>query len=816
MKISFNWLKQYLDVAHEPALIAQYLTDIGLEVEHIEKWEKVNGSLAGVVTGAVLTKEKHPEADRLSITTVDIGKGEPLQIVCGAANVAAGQKVLVATVGTTLYPSAGEPLTIKKSKIRGAASEGMICALDELGLGSDHSGIFVLDSSTGVGQEAKAVLELAEDWIFEIGLTPNRADAASHLGVARDLAAVLQVQTNQNVEIKLPYAPFWKITPTATPIAVTVQDQLACARYSGIKISNVTVKPSPEWLQNRLKAIGLKPINNLVDVGNFVMHELGQPLHLFDADQLAGQQLIVKKVTEQDLQGGNTSFTTLDGIERKVAAGDLIIADAKGPVCFAGVFGGLHSGVSEQTTAVFIESAYFNPGDVRKTSKRIGIKTDASFRFERGTDPHLTLAALQRATELLKDVAGGQVDGALIDIYPQAVEPLKIGFSFKNCNQLCGVEIPTKTVKQILIALGIEILSESADALLLSVPPFKVDVKREVDVIEEVLRIYGYNAVPLPSAVKSTLGIAEGLSPELTQQKIADTLVGQGFNEILTNSLTKLSYYAPPAFDPALSVQVVNPLSTDLNCLRQTLLFSGLEALSYNINRKNQDLRFFEFGKTYQKTGEGTFKEQLELQLLISGRIEAEQWNSKYGHSDFYTLKGLVQFVLERFGLNEWSEETFESQIATETLQGRIGKVVVFKMGKVNKTLLKQFDIKQDVYFAELPWTALFNFVKNRQTKYKALPEFQAVKRDLALILDKQVQFKEVEHVASQTERKLLKQVQLVDVYEGEKIANDKKSYAIRFTLQDDQETLTSGKIDKLMERLLKQFQEKLGAALRS
>ena len=816
MKISLNWLKNYLSLEQEPAVLSQYLTDIGLEVEHLEKWEQVKGSLEGVVTGEVLTKIKHPEADRLSITTVNVGQTEPLQIVCGAPNVEVGQKVLVATVGTTLYPLNGEPLVIKKSKIRGVASEGMICAADELGLGSDHSGIMVLNKVTEIGQSAKSVLNLQEDWIFEIGLTPNRADAASHLGVARDLVAALAVKEGTELELQLPYHPYWKINSTSAPILVEVVDLDCCIRYSGIQVTKVKVKPSPEWLQNRLKAIGLKPINCLVDAGNFVMHELGQPLHIFDSKKIRGNQLKIQRMKSGTALGMTPKLTTLDGIERNVNEEDLVICDGQGPICFAGVFGGLDSGVSETTEEIFIESACFQPVDVRKTSKRQGLKTDASFRFERGTDPKMTVFALQRVTDLIIELTGGQIDSSLVDLYPHPVEPLKIGFSFKNCTQLCGIEIPTKTIKQIIVALGMEIISESTDALLIAIPPFKVDVKREVDVIEEVLRIYGYNAVSLSNTVKSTLSFSPSFSAEKTQVKISNTLASLGFNEIMMNSLTKSAYYGDAEFKAEDLVNVLNPLSSDLNVMRQTLLFGGLEAIAYNINRKNQDIKFYEFGKVYHKTGPATFKEKLELTIWVSGRIEKEQWNSKYGNTDFFNLKGVVAFVTEQLGLGHCEEMPIQLSFATDAIVGQLNKKEIFNLGKLNKTALKAFDIKQDVYFATFNWENCCTLLKNRSLQTQAISEFPSVKRDLALVLDQSVFFGEIEKLAYSTERKLLKQVQLMDVYEGEKIAQGKKSYAVRFLLQDEQETLTSNRIEKIMEKLLKNLQEKLGATLRA
>jgi len=814
MKISYNWLKNYLNVNLSADDAGKILTDCGLEVESIEKFESLKGGLKGIVVGEVKTKEKHPDADRLSVTTVDVGTGTLLNIVCGAANVAAGQKVLVATVGAMLYPTIGEPFEIKKSKIRGLPSEGMICAEDEIGLGTSHEGIIVLDPTTIVGTQAKDYFKLEEDFIFEIGLTPNRADAASHIGVARDLMAYLNYQASMNnkesIELQLPNVNGFSVDNTSRKIDVIVEDSAACPRYSGISITGVKVADSPDWLQNRLRSIGLKPINNIVDITNFVLHELGQPLHAFDAKQITGDKIIVKKVPAK------TKFRTLDGVEREMSSEDLMICSVTDPLCIAGVFGGMESGINSETTTVFVESAYFDSVHVRKTSKRLGIKTDASFRFERGTDPNMTVYALKRAALLIKEIAGGQISSDLVDIYPTKIEPFKVGFSYKNCTDFIGKEIDKTIVKTILTSLGIEISSEGSDALMLSVPPFKVDVKREVDVIEEVLRIYGYNNVEIPSAVRSSLSYSVKPDPEQVQNSISDLLSSNGFNEIMTNSLTKGDYLnGLTELKKEASIEMLNPLSSDLNVLRQTLLFSGLEAIAYNINRKNPDLKFYEFGKTYLKTESGKYIEDKHLSLFITGLKEEESWNSKKPQTTFYSMKGYVVAALSKLGIPGLKSAVNTSELLADSLTISSGKKQLVIFGKVKKSLLKSFDIKQDVYYADFNWDVILELLKKQKTQYKEIAKYPAVRRDLALLLDKKVTFDELEKIAYQAEQKLLKEVNIFDVYEGDKLEAGKKSYALSFTLQDENETLTDKQIEKTMERLIKAYGEKVGAVIR-
>ncbi len=813
MKISYNWLKTYLNIDLPATEVATILTDCGLEVESTEVISLVKGGLQGIVIGQVITKEKHPDADRLSITVVNIGTATPLNIVCGASNVDAGQKVLVATPGTTLYPSAGDPFEIKKSTIRGQLSEGMICAEDEIGMGTSHNGIMVLDNSAVIGTAAKTYFKLEDDYIFEIGLTPNRSDAASHIGVARDLMACLNhkalVNNTEPVKLELPALNGFT-NDTSKSTEVIIEDTIACPRYSGITISGIKVVPSPGWLQNRLKSIGLKPINNIVDITNFVLHELGQPLHAFDADKISGAKIYVKKLPS------GTRFKTLDGTERVLESEDLMICSSSGPLCIAGVFGGLESGITENTTTVFLESAWFDPVHVRKTAKRLGLKTDASFRFERGTDPEGTVFALKRAALLIQEIAGGHISSDLIDIYPVKAEPFKVGLSYSKCDELTGQQIERKFIKNILQSLGIEILSEGTEALLVSVPPFKVDVKREVDLIEEILRIYGYNNIEIPVKVRASLSYSVKPDPEQIQEKVSDLLSSIGFNEILTNSLSKADYYAGLASShTAQMVSVLHPLSSDLNSLRQTLLFSGLEAIVYNINRKTTDLCFYEFGKTYLKSGEGKYLEKKHLALFLTGLKEPESWNSRYKENNFYSLKGCVEAVLSKLGIGNLKYESDTAELLTENQCVYSGKMELVNLGKVKKSILKSVDIKQDVYYADFNWDNILAATKKSTFRFQEMPKYPSVRRDLALLIDKKVPFEQLQQIANQTERKLLKEVNIFDVYEGNKIEAGKKSYAISFTLQAENETLTDTQIEKTMERLMRAYQEKAGATIR-
>lgn len=812
MKISYNWLKQYISLDISPEKTAELLTDCGLEVESVEKYETVKGGLAGCVIGEVLTKEKHPDADRLSVTTVTIGTGVPLNIVCGASNVAVGQKVVVATVGSTIYPAKGEPITLKRAKIRGAASEGMICAEDEIGMGDSHAGIMVLDPLAKIGMPAKDYFKIEEDFILEIGLTPNRADAASHTGVAKDLYTVLNWNLPENkYELRLPSVNDFEVESSNRKIEVAVEDQNACPRYSGITISGVAVKESPGWLKKRLLSIGLKPINNIVDATNFILHELGLPLHAFDADKISGGKIVVKKTP------AGTKFITLDGAERTLTADDLMICSEKEPMCIAGVFGGLNSGVSNETKNVFLESAYFSPASIRKTSKHHLLKTDASFRFERGADPSGTVYALKRAAMLIKEIAGGTFSSEIVDIYPVPIEENKISFSFHHCDRLIGKKIDHAQIKRILQLLGIKVVNEGGETLFLSIPTNKSEVTIPEDVVEEVLRIYGCNNIEIPTAVHSSLSFVSKPDIEKIRNVISDLLCGSGFTEIMSNSLTNSELLNLLASEKETAVELLNPLSPELSILRPTLLFSGLEAIAYNQNRKNSDLKLFELGKTYKhKTGKENFLEEAHLALFLCGKKQAESWNSQQESVDFFHLKSFVDTVLKKLGIK--SEQTIEisSEILSSGLSYSCSNKKIVEFGFVKKVFLKKFDIKQEVFYADFNWDNLMAVSKNTSIRFKELAKFPEVRRDLALIVDKNVKYELLESLAFQTEKTLLKNVNLFDVYEGEKIEAGKKSYALSFILQDENATLTDKEIDKVIQKLITTYQEKASAIIRS
>lgn len=822
MKISYNWLNDYIQTGMSAEEAAALLTGCGLEVESVEPFESVAGGLKGLFVGEVKEKVRHPNADKLSLTQVDAGTGALLSIVCGAPNVEAGQKVIVAVVGTTVHPVKGEPFEIKKAKIRGELSEGMICAEDEIGLGESHAGIMVLPADAKVGTPAAEYFGLKSDAVLEIGLTPNRADAASHFGVARDLSAVLLARALQSDPLaehypaRLPDAENLSDELPASPIAVELKNPEACLRYSGLYITGLQVKDSPEWLQRRLRAIGLRPINNVVDVTNYVLHELGQPLHAFDAEAIAGKKVLVQKTAAE------TKFVTLDGTERTLSANDLMICDAEKPMCIAGVFGGLHSGVTEKTTSIFLESACFEPVHVRKTAKLHGLKTDSSFRFERGTDPEMTVFALRRAAYLLAEVAGGQVAAAPLDIYPQKAEPKEIAFAYAKCDTLIGKAIDRQVIKKILQALGIEIASEGKDALLLSVPAFKVDVTRDADVVEEVLRVYGYNNIPFPDFLRASLSFAPKPDPEKIQHTAAAHLTANGFYEILNNSLTRASYYELSGEPAEQHVNLLNPLSSDLGILRRSLLFGGLEALAYNINRKQADLRFYEFGKVYGKKagaaeGKWPYYEMQRFAIWMTGNRQPETWSEKSVKTDFYDLKRVLQQLLIALGIEDVKYEAAPAGIFAEGLCIVSRKKEIGRFGKLAKNMLRPFDIAGDVFYAELDWDAVLSQIGSaKPLVFAEVPRFPSVRRDLALVIDRKTSYGEVEALAWQTEKQLLREVNLFDVYEGEKLGADKKSYAVSFVIQDDNATLTDKQIEKVMERLAKAYTEKLGAVIRS
>lgn len=809
MRISYNWLKQFIKIDWKSDETAALLTDLGLEVEVVEAFESVTGGLKGIVVGHVLTCEKHPDADKLKITTVDLGDGnDPVQIVCGASNVAAGQKVPVATIGTKLYDKEGNAFEIKKGKIRGQESHGMICAEDEIGLGTSHDGIMVLADDLKPGTPASKVFNIEVDEVFEIGLTPNRADAMSHMGVARDLKAGL-LQSNVTTEFITPSVSKFKVDKRTLKIDVKVEDAKLAPRYAGVTISGITVKPSPSWLQNRLKAIGLTPKNNIVDVTNYVLHELGQPLHAFDANKISGNKIIVKTVA------AGTKFTTLDGIERALHEEDLMICDEAGPICMAGVFGGANSGVTETTTNIFLESAYFNPVSIRKTAKRHTLSTDASFRFERGIDPQITDYALKRAALLIQEVAGGEITSDLIDIYPKKIEDFNVFLSFEKVNKLIGEELKKETIKNILASLDIKINSISDAGLGLNIPPYRVDVQREVDVIEEILRVYGYNNIKIPNKINASVSNSSRTEEFKVQNIIANQLCALGFNEMMANSLTTSSYISYS--DQVLSeetVTMLNPLSNDLSVMRQSLLFSALEAVSYNINRRNSDLKLFEFGKTYHSI-EGKYSEKKHLTITMSGNASSESWNLSQKPTDFFLFKGYITAVLSKLNIDTKVKTVPVSQdVFAEGMGFAIGNEVIAEFGTIKKSVLKHFDIKQDVFFGDINWDAIQKYVSNK-IKLVDIPKFPEVRRDLALLVNQSVTFEALYVVAKQTEKSLLKNINLFDVYEGKNLPEGKKSYALSFVLQDTSNTLTDVQIDKIMNKLQSNFETKFEAVLR-
>lgn len=822
MKISYNWLKQYLKIDQTIEELSALLTDSGLEVEGIEKWQSVNGGLEDIVIGEIKSCSKHPDADKLSITTVDIGTGNLLPIVCGAPNVATGQKVVVAKVGAKLY-NGDQSFEIKKAKLRGEPSEGMICAEDELGLGTSHDGIMVLNPEVKTGTLAKDYFNIEEDIVFEIGLTPNRTDAISHIGVARDIKAVLDNYDFKNKKplnrtLDIPSVDEFKPDNHSLDIDVVLEDPIACPRYTGLSISGIEVKESPDWLQNRLNAIGLRPINNIVDITNYVLHETGQPLHAFDADGIIGGKVFVKKLPK------GTKFTTLDEIERELTENDLMICNSENGMCIGGVFGGIKSGVTEKTKNIFLESAYFDPVHIRKSSKFHDLQTDASFRFERGVDPDITLYALKRAALLIKQIAGGKISSEIKDKYPKKIEKLKVNVSWKNINRLIGKSIGNDIIKNILNSLEFEIINEAENGLTLLVPSYRVDVTREADVIEEILRIYGYNFIEIPTKVYSSITSTAKPDPEKVQNKAFDFLSSNGFVEMMNNSLTKSTYYENnPDFDEKQSVQIKNPLSRDLKLMRQSLMFGGLEVINYNLNRKNDNLRFFEFGQVYKvknKQAEEVTKkydESGQLALFITGKRNDESWYTSDENADYIFLKAFAVNLLKRVGLkvNTLNFEKSAKKYFTEGLNYSNNKDRIIEIGEVSSTVLKTFDIDQKVFYANINWDLLFKEIKQQKISYTPIPKFPEVRRDLALLLDASVPYAEIERLAYQTERNLLKAINLFDVYEGKNIEAGKKSYAVSFMLQDEEKTLTDKVIDKTMKKLISTFERELNAVIR-
>ncbi len=816
MNISLNWLKEYLKTDLSVEEICNILTSIGLEVGSFEKFESIRGGLKGLVIGEVKTCIPHPDSDHLHLTTVDIGDGRLTPIVCGASNVASGQKVVVATVGTILYDGDKE-FTIKKSKIRGEGSEGMICAEDEIGTGNDHSGIIVLPADAPVGTSAADYYHITEDYTIEVDITPNRIDGASHLGVARDLAAYL----NQKQPTKYTLPPVDHFAPDSRNAGISIQVERpeACPRYAGLCIEGVEVKESPQWLRDRLAAIGLNPINNVVDITNFILFELGQPLHAFDKDKISGNKVIIKSYPK------GTRFTTLDGVERTLHENDLMISNTVAPMCIAGVFGGLESGITENTKNIFLESACFDPVFIRKTARRHGLSTDASFRFERGTDPNIVIYALRRAALLIKEVAGGKITSDIIEVYPTPIPDFSVEVKYAHIDRLIGKKIDHDTTKHILHSLEIKVVKETLEGLILHVPPYRVDVRREADVIEEILRIYGFNNVEESVKVSSTLSFASKPDDFRLKNIVADILTASGFNEIMNNSLTKASYFEHwETYRPENTVLLFNPLSADLNAMRQSMMFSGLESISYNINRKNNSLKLYEFGKAYTfhiAEGENPLKqyhEEDKLALFITGNKTPLSWNNKEQKSDFFHLKAYCEMILTRLGFNvenihieECSQDIFREGLTY--IQNNRHLVTI---GMISPKALKLTDIEQDVYYAEFSWENILKTIKNHpEITFIPMPKFPAVKRDLALLLDKKITFKEVKELALRSEKNLLKAVHLFDVYEGEKLGTNKKSYAVSFTLQDEEKTLTDKQIDKIMNKLIGTYKHQLGADIR-
>ena len=820
MNISYNWLKEYLDFDLQPEEVADALTSIGLETGGIEEVQTIKGGLEGLVIGEVLTCEAHPNSDHLHVTTVNVGSGEPLQIVCGAPNVAAGQKVVVAVNGTKLYDGDKE-FTIKRSKLRGVESNGMICAEDEIGVGTDHSGIIVLPADAVVGTPAKEYYNIKSDYVLEVDITPNRVDATSHFGVARDLAAYLKQNGKPSV-LKRPSVDAFQIDDQTPAIQVEVVNTEACLRYSGVTIKGVTVKESPEWLQNKLRTIGLRPINNVVDITNYILHGMGQPLHSFDAGKIKGGKVIVKSAEE------GQKFVTLDGVERTLTARDLMICNTEEPMCIAGVFGGLESGVTENTTDVFLESATFHPTWIRKSARRFGLNTDASFRYERGLDPNVTVYILKYAALLVKELAGGTITGDIQDIYPTVFNPYQVNITYDKINSLTGKVIPVETVKSILESLEMKITSETAEGLSLEVPVYRNDVQRDVDVIEDILRIYGYNNIEFSDHVKSNLSYQTPTDHSYKMQNlISEQLCGCGFNEILNNSLTRSAYYDKLTTYPAdHCVMLMNPLSADLNCMRQTLLFGGLESVEHNMKRKNGNIRFFEFGNCYDYNKEnkkedqalGEFSEDYRLALWLCGNRVENNWAHPNEKSSVYELKAYVENMLVRLGVNlkkvifgNLTNDIYDAALSITTQSGK----QLGTMGIVSHKICKAMDIDTEVYFAEFSWNALMKETKKNKVTYTDLSKFPAVKRDLALLLDKAVQFAEIQKIAQESERKLLKEVTLFDVYEGKNLPAGKKSYAVSFYLQDETKTLNDKQIDAIMKKIQTNLEQKLGAQLR-
>ncbi len=821
MNVSYKWLKKYINLDLEPEEVSKTLTSIGLEIDGMEEIQTIKGGLAGLVVGQVLECEEHPDSDHLHVTKVDLGNGqEPVQIVCGAANCRKGLKTIVATIGTKLYDGDKE-FTIKKSKLRGVESNGMLCAEDEIGVGNDHNGIIELPEDVKVGTLAKDYYHIESDAQFVVDITPNRIDAASHYGVARDLNAFFSIHKPGKYQLSKPDVSNFKVENNSNPYKITVDSADACPRYTAVTISGVEVKESPEWLKEALQSIGIRSINNVVDVTNYVMMAMGQPLHAYDADEIAGKHVIVKSMPK------GTKFTTLDGVERELDERDLMVCDENGPMCIAGVFGGEKSGTTEKTKNVLLESAYFNPVLVRKTARRHGLSTDASFRFERGCDPNGCEYNLKLAAMLIKEVAGGTISSEVVDLYPNPVAPFPVDITFNKINSLTGKEISKEDIHTILKGLEINIVSEDANGMKLEVPTYRVDVQRDCDVIEDILRIYGYDNIECSTTLHSSITYSPKVNSFNIQNMISEQLTGCGFQEILNNSLTKSAYYANLKSYPAENlVMIMNPLSSDLNCLRQTLLFGGLESVEHNVKRKSEDLKFYEFGNCDQFHPEKPmiaekplirYSEDFHLGIWLTGNKTAQSWSVKQEKTSFYQLRAYVNNIFTRVGVSnkiktvECTEDIFNYGLEVRTANNK----VLAKMGSVNKSILKNIDIEQEVFFADINWPNLMKEIENNKVLYYDIPKFPSVKRDLALLVDKSTTFAQIEQIAQESEKKLLKSVNLFDVYEGKNLEAGKKSYAVTFILQDEEKTLKDQQIDAIMNKLIENFKNKLGASIR-
>ncbi|MEP6676332.1 MAG: phenylalanine--tRNA ligase subunit beta [Ferruginibacter sp.] len=804
MTISYNWLSEYLPVNVEPERLSKILTSIGLEVESMEDFESLKGGLKGLVIGEVLECEKHPDADKLKVTKVTTGDGEPLQIVCGAPNVAVGQKVVVATVGTTIYPLNGEPMTMKKAKIRGVESQGMICAEDEVGLGHSHDGIMILPADIKVGSAAAAYFKPYSDIIFEIGLTPNRMDAMSHIGVARDVCAYLTHHDKKDHAVKSPFKNGFKIDNQVLQFKVLIENKEACRRYSGVSVSGIQVKESPEWLKNRLKSIGLRSINNIVDITNFILHETGQPLHAFDADKVKGKTILVKNLPE------GTAFLSLDEKERKLNADDLMICNGESePMCIAGIFGGLDSGVTDQTKNIFLESAWFNPVSIRKSSLRYGLRTDAAIRFEKGVDISNTVHVLKRAALLIQEIAGGEIASDVIDIYPEPAAKTEIGLKFHYLKKISGKNYHPDTAKKILNALGFELMKEGVDELWVAVPYSKPDISIPADIVEEIMRIDGLDNVEIPAAITISPAVETLAHESSYKEKAAGYLVGLGFNEIFTNSITNSAYFGETVLST--SVKMINSLSAELDILRPSMLQTGLESISYNINRKNNNLRFFEFGKTYSVTESGKYKEQQHLSLLVTGNKTSDNWHHKSERSDFYYIKGVCEKLFASLAVNISGYSVEENG----SVKAKVKNEVVASVEIIDNATLAKFDIKQPVFFADIDWDKILLLNKKDDTAYREIPKYPYVQRDLAIIVDKGLAYDKLEKATAAARINKLKSVNLFDVFESDKLGAGKKSLAVSFTFLDEEKTLTDKEIDGMMNRLIETYEKELNAEIR-